>query len=167
MRLAAAILMCVTSVTLAQDRVELRRFPLDSMDELLTKEGVRIDRISTDRGGSVLVRARGFTVVPLVDTGPLDVEDVVVSVRGKMRVVSVKGDAYLELTCRLPGQGEISAQGLQYALSGNRHWTDVEVSYRLRKGEKPENIRVSLVATASGRIWLDDLKLEMAPLPQE
>ena len=168
MKLAFAMLGCLAGLSLAQERVELRHFPLDSADELLTTRVVRIDpKISTDRHGSVLLQSKGYTRVPLVETGALDIENAVIVFRGKMRTTSLKGDAYLEMTCRLPGEGEISARGLQYALSGNRHWTEVEVSYQLRKGEKPENVWVSLVATTKGNVWLDDLRLETAPLAEE
>ena len=162
------MLVCFLSVSLAQERVELRHFPLDSIDELLTKEGVRIDsKISTDHGGSLLLRANGETRVPLVETGSLDIESAEIIFRGKMRVVSLKGDAYLEVTCELPGQG--GDFGTRAAIRAER---EPPLDRRggllpFAQGGEAENVRVSLVATAKGRIWLDDLRLETAPLRDE
>jgi hypothetical protein len=148
--------------------VELKRYSLDTLDGVLTKDGVRIDRTDPAEGsGSLRVDAAGPATVRLFETGDLDVETASLVYRARLRTRDLKGDAYLEMWCQFPGKGEYFSRGLQYSLSGTHAWAGVETPFFLRKGENPDNVRLNLVVTGPGRVWIDDVRLEKAPLPEE
>jgi len=152
----------------AVQEVELKRFPIDSLDGVITRDGVRLDKASTvDGNGSLELKARRATTFRLFETGDLDVEDAVLIYRAQMKTRKVKGDAYLEMWCHFPGGGEYFSRGLQYALSGTNHWIRVETRFLLRKGENPDNVRLNVAITGSGKVWIDDIRLVKAPLPPD
>ena len=161
--------MCLAlAVAGAVQEVELKRFPIDSLDGVITRDGVRLDKASTvDGNGSLELKARRATTFRLFETGDLDVEDAVLIYRAQMKTRKVKGDAYLEMWCHFPGGGEYFSRGLQYALSGTNHWIRVETRFLLRKGENPDNVRLNVAITGSGKVWIDDIRLVKAPLPPD
>ncbi len=160
--------MCLALAAGAVQEVELKRFPIDSLDGVITRDGVRLDRASTvDGNGSLELKARRATTFRLFETGDLDVEDAVLIYRAQMKTRKVKGDAYLEMWCHFPGGGEYFSRGLQYALSGTNHWIRVETRFLLRKGENPDNVRLNVAITGSGKVWIDDIRLVKAPLPPD
>jgi len=159
---------CLALAAGAVQEVELKRFPIDSLDGVITRDGVRLDRASTvDGNGSLELKARRATTFRLFETGDLDVEDAVLIYRAQMKTRKVKGDAYLEMWCHFPGGGEYFSRGLQYALSGTNHWIRVETRFLLRKGENPDNVRLNVAITGSGKVWIDDIRLVKAPLPPD
>ena len=160
--------MCLALAAGAVQEVELKRFPIDSLDGVISRDGVRLDKASTvDGNGSLELKARRATTFRLFETGDLDVEDAVLIYRAQMKTRKVKGDAYLEMWCHFPGGGEYFSRGLQYALSGTNHWIRVETRFLLRKGENPDNVRLNVAITGSGKVWIDDIRLVKAPLPPD
>ena len=49
-------------------------------------------------------------------------------------------------------------------LSGTTDWTTRETPFFLQKGENPDNVRMNLVINGKGTVWIDDIRLLMAPL---
>ncbi len=152
----------------AVEEVELKRFPIESLGEVITRDGVKLDKAATvDGNGSLELTARHPTTFRLFETGDLDVEQAVLIYRAKMKTRKVKGDAYLEMWCHFPGGGQFFSRGLQYSLSGTNHWLTVETKFLLREGENPDNIRLNVVVNGSGKVWIDDIRLVKAPLPPD
>jgi len=145
--------------------VELKRFPLDSLEGVITKSGVEIDKqVSTDGGGSVRATATGPTVVRLFETGDLDVENARLIYQARVRTEGITGQVYLEMWCRFPGKGEFFSRGLQSPLTGTTDWTTEETAFFLKKGENPDNVKLNLVINGSGTAWIDDVRLLKGPL---
>ncbi len=97
---------CLALAAGAVEEVELKRFPIESLDGVITRDGVRLDKAATvDGNGSLELKARHPTTFRLFETGDVDAEEAVLIYRAKMKTRKVKGDAYLEMWCHFPGGG--------------------------------------------------------------
>jgi hypothetical protein len=145
--------------------VELKRYPLDSLEGVITRSGVELDRqVSSDGRGSLRVVAARPTVVRLFETGGLNVEDARLIYQARVRVQDVTGKVYLEMWCHFPGRGEFFSRGLTSPLTGTTGWVSEETPFFLRPGERPDNVKLNLVIDGQGTAWIDDLRLLKGPL---
>ena len=151
---------------------ELKSYPLDSLDGVLTRSGVELDKaVSSDGGGSLKVVAARVAgnghppiTIRLFETGPLEVENARLTYQARLRSEGLEGTAYLEMWCRFPGLGEFFSRGLDRPLTWTTDWTSVETPFFLEKGQKPDNVSLNLVIKGKGTVWIDDLRLLKAPL---
>jgi hypothetical protein len=145
--------------------VELKRFPVDSMDGIITQSGVEIDKaVSSDGKGSLKITATEPTVVRLYETGDIDIENARLIYQAKVRTEGIDGKVYLEMWCHFPGKGEFFSRGLQTPLTGTTNWTMEETPFFLKKGENPDNIRLDIAIDGKGTAWIDDIRLMKGPL---
>ncbi|OGW53033.1 MAG: hypothetical protein A2Y81_09795 [Nitrospirae bacterium RBG_13_43_8] len=157
-----AVVGCAKSST---EVVELKRFPLDTVEGIITQSGVEIDKtVSSDGKGSLKITATEPTVVRLFDTGDIDVENARLIYQAKVRTEGIDGKVYLEMWCHFPGKGEFFSRGLQTPLTGTTNWTTEETPFFLKKGENPDNIRLNIVIDGEGTAWIDDIRLLKGPL---
>ena len=75
-------------------------------------------------------------------------------------------DAYLEMLAVSP-EGEFFSRGLDSALTGTTDWTAESISFDLREGQNPTNVKMNLVVDGTGTVWIDDAKLLKAPLKRQ
>lgn len=144
---------------------EVGRFPVNDMAGLITRSGVQIDKaITSDGGGSLLVTADAPVTVKLYETGDIDLENAQLIYRARLRTENVEGQVYLEMWCSFPGKGEFFSRALQSTLSGTMEWSTQETPFFLQKGENPDNVKMNLVINGKGKVWIDDIRLVMAPL---
>ena len=145
--------------------VELKKFPIDSVEGIITRSGVGIDRdISSDGNGSLRMTSTKPTTIRLFETGDIDVENARLIYQARVRTENVEGQVYLEMWCHFPGKGEFFSRGLQTPLTGTTEWTTEETPFFLKKGENPDNVKLNLVITGKGTAWIDDIRLLKAPL---
>ena len=138
----------------------LKRFPIDSMEGLITLSGVQIDNeISSDGKGSLKITVSKPTVIRLFETGDIDIENARLIYQAKVRTQDVEGQVYLEMWCHFPSKGEFFSRGLQTPLTGTTGWTTEETPFFLRKGENPDNVKLNLVINGKGTAWIDDIRL--------
>jgi hypothetical protein len=148
-----------------QDVVELKKFPIDSPEGIITQSGVQFDKeISSDGNGSLRIIATGPTVVRLFELGDIDIENSRLIYLAKVRTEGVEGQVYLEMWCQFPGKGEFFSRGLQTPLTGTTNWTREETPFFLEKGENPDNVRLNLVINGKGTAWIDDIRVLKGPL---
>jgi len=144
---------------------EIKKFPVNSMDGIITRSGVRIDKkVSSDGKGSLRITANGPTVVRLFEVRGLDVEDARLIYQAKVRTKNIEGQVFLEMWCHFPGKGDFFSRGLQSPLTGTTEWTTLETPFFLRKGEKPDYVKLNLVINGKGIAWIDDIRLIKGPL---
>jgi len=144
---------------------DLRRYPLDSLEGVITASGVELDTTtSTDGGGSLKIAADGPTVVRLFETGPVDAENARLTYQARLRTQEVQGPVYLEMWCHLPGQGESFSRGIDDPLTGTTEWTTAETPFLLKQGQRPDNVKLNLVIGGKGTVWIDDVRLLKGPL---
>jgi len=157
-----SILGCSSS---AQDVVELKAFPLDSLDGILTRSGVQLDKQnSSDGKGAIKIIATEPTTLRLFEVSGIEVEEARLIYRAKVKTEGVEGQVFLEMWCHFPDKGEFFARGLQSPLTGKTNWTTQETPFFLKKGEKPDFIRLNLVIKGKGAVWIDDIHLLKGPL---
>ncbi len=162
--LAAGLLLAGCSK--ASEEPELvRHYPVDSLDEVLTKTAVVFDPEITDDGkGSIRLTASEPGQWALFETGDVDVENARLIYQARLRTEGVRGKVYLEMLCRFPGKGEFFSRALHAPLSGSTDWTSQETPFFLKKGENPDNVKLNVVVEGTGTVWIDDIRLVKGPL---
>jgi hypothetical protein len=127
-------------------------------DRPITESGISIDeggwRIETREAGSV-------RLFELAEPG---VERCVLTYRAELKAADVKGGAYLEMWCRLPGRGEFFSKGLDQKAKGTIDWSWYEVPFNLKAGERPDLIRLNVAFDGPGTLWVRKLELLRTPL---
>lgn len=144
---------------------ELRHFPLNNTNGIITRSNVAFDKhSSSDGNGSLRVNVTAPTVVRLFEVGDLNVENARLIYQAKVRTEGVDGHVYLEMWCHFPGKGEFFSRSLQTPLSGTTNWTTEETPFFLKKGQTPDYIKLNLVINGTGTAWIDDIRLLKGPL---
>jgi hypothetical protein len=148
-----------------QEVVELKKFPIDSLEGIITQSGVQFDKeVSSDGNGSLKMVATEPTVVRLFELGDIDVENARLIYQAKVRTEGVERQVYLEMWCHFLGKGEFFSRGLQTPLTGTTNWTTEETPFFLKKGENPDNVKLNLVINGKGTAWIDDIRVLKSPL---
>ena len=111
-------------------------------------------------------RAQTFRLFEVSGPG---VEDCTVFYLAKLKTEGLTGRAYLEMWCRLPGRGEFFSKGIMNTVTGTNDWVSCEIPFFLKKGQKPDLIRLNLIVEAvgklfwkkpvAGRIWVKEVAL--------
>ncbi len=149
----------------SQEVVELKKFPIDSLEGIITQSGVQFDKeVSSDGNGSLKITATEPTVVRLFELGDIGVENARLIYQAKVRTEGVEGQVYLEMWCHFPGKGEYFSRGLQTPLTGTTNWTTEETPFFLKKGEHPDNVKLNLVINGKGTAWIDYIRVLKGPL---
>lgn len=153
--------------TLPVQSEEVARFPLNSLSELATTEGVNIDTgVTTDGVGSVRVDAEGPTTVTLLEVTDLDAQNTTLTFEARVRSQDLQGSAHIEMEVFLPEQEPVSTPGLGRMVSGTTEWGVATTSFYFQPGQQPEAVRLNLVVDGAGTVWLDEVRLLRTPLPK-
>jgi hypothetical protein len=149
----------------SQEVVELKRFPVNSLEGIITQTGVEFDKeISSDGKGSLRITATEPTVARLFEIADIDIENARLIYQAKVCTKDIQGQVFLEMWCHFPGKGEFFSRSLQSPLSGSKEWTSIETPFFFKKGEKPDLIKLNLVVNGKGTAWIDDIRLIKGPL---
>jgi hypothetical protein len=118
---------------------------------------------------AVCTKAQTYRLFEVPEPG---VEECTVLYRAKLKTEGLTGKAYLEMWCRLPSRGEFFSKGLNQPVTGSNDWVSCEIPFHLKKGEKPDLIRLNLAVVATGfifkkavagKVWIKDVELLKAP----
>ena len=146
--------------------VELKHFPLDSLEGVRATSGVSFDpKTSADGKGSLRVDAREPMTVPLFEANDVSVENATLIYQASLQSENLDGKAFLEMWVRIPGKGEFFSRGLDRPITGTMSWMTVATPFFLQAGQKPDLIRLNLVVQGKGRVWIDDVHLMRGPSP--
>lgn len=110
-------------------------------------------------GNAWLVNARGEQVVRLFEVADPGAEHCMLTYRATMKSENLEGRAFLEMWCRLPGRGEFFSKGLSQPLKGTTEWASCEIPFRLKKGQRPDSIKLNLAIEGRGKVWIKDIEL--------
>jgi hypothetical protein len=139
---------------------EIKHFPLDDLEGVISQTGVELDKnISKDGNGSLRIAVTDPTVIRLFETGDIDLENARLTYKANIRTEDLKGQAFLEMWCSFPGKGEYFSRALHAPLSGNNEWTSQETPFFLEKNDNPDNVKLNIVINGSGTVWIDDIRL--------
>lgn len=160
--LALSLAACSTKPS---EVVELKRFPLDSLDGVLTRSDVTLDaQISSDGKGSLRLAASKPMLFRLFEVEGLHLENSRLIFRAKLRSENLTGEAYLEMWARFPGKGEFFSRSLQQTIKGTTEWVSIETPFFFKKGEQPDLIKLNVAVNGAGTVWVDDIVLVKAGL---
>ena len=134
---------------LAAQEVEIRRLPLDS---IVDKAAAQID------GDAIKAQTETGATVRLFEVADPGIDNMTLVYEALVRT-EMSGRAYLQMWCRFPAKGEFFSLGLDTEAQGTRGWTLMRTSFFLKKGEKPDLIRLNLVLEGKGSAWIKDIRL--------
>lgn len=121
------------------------------------------DCVAAERDAWV-VDASGPQTVRLFEVAVPGVEHCTLAYRARLKTEGLAGRAYLEMWCRLPGRGEFFSRGLDQVVTGTTDWGSYEIPFLLKKGQRPDLLKLNLAVEGTGRIWLKDVEVLMTPL---
>jgi hypothetical protein len=125
----------------------------------ITRTGIRVEN------GAWHIDARAEEqTIRLFEVENPAVEDCLLTYRAELKAEGLQGRAFLEMWCRLLGRGEFFSKGYQQAVSGTVDWARYEIPFYLRRGQKPDLIRLNVVVEGQGTVWLRDVELLKTPL---
>ncbi|MDZ7725154.1 MAG: hypothetical protein U5R06_20640 [candidate division KSB1 bacterium] len=144
---------------------ELKHYPVDNLDNLLTSENVELDTsVTADGNGALRVTVEDTTVVPLYKAGDIDVENARLVYQAQLRTRDLQGNCYLEMWCVFPEKGRYFSRGLQNPLTGDTDWVQRAILFNLKEGENPDSVEFNLVVNGQGTVWIDDIRVIRRPL---
>lgn len=111
-----------------------------------------------------MIDSKGNQTVRLFEVEGPQLEQCLLTYRARMKAEAVSGRAYLEMWCRLPGRGEFFSKGLNQTITGTTDWCSYEIPFYLKKGQRPDLIKLNVVIEGTGKIWLKDVELLKTPL---
>jgi len=135
---------------------------LESLDGLLTRDGVTLETQAWQGRAGMRIEAHGPTSVRLAEVQTKGAEVVVLTYRGHLRAANLKGRAYLEMRCSIPGKGELVSRALDAAVAGTSEW--VTQATRLSLGNEPraQTVRLNVQIEGSGVVWVSNVLLAQA-----
>lgn len=136
----------------------MKRF--DATAKTITQDGV-----STE-GDAWRIAAKENRTVRLFEIPDPGVEDCLVTYRADMKAEGLEGRAYLEMWCRMPGGGEYFSKGLDNPVKGTTDWASYQTPFFLRKGERPDMLKLNVVIEGKGTLWVKNVELLKGPLPE-
>lgn len=164
--LLLVVLICITGCSSCSNReVELKRFPIDSLDGIINQSDIQIDKqISSDGHGSLRITATEPKTVQLFEIRDVNIENAKLIYRAQVRTDNLNGQIYLEIRCHFPNKAELFSRRRLTQMTGTKDWTKQEAVYYLGKGMKPDNIKLNLVINGKGTVWIDDVRLLKGPI---
>ena len=144
-----------------------KTFPMDTLEGLISQDMAEIDEdIYVNGGGSLKIVSDSSEkrTIRLYEIPPWDLEGSILNYQAKLKSLNLKGKAYLEMWCDIPGKGKFFSRGLEQPISGTTDWTKTNIPFRLEPDQKPANIKLNLVVEGPGTIWIDDITLSSNPL---
>lgn len=151
--------------------VEIKAYSLDTLDNILTKLSVvELDEeISSDGKASLKINVKEPVMINLFKSGDIDVEDAKLVYQAKIKTQEFKGKVYLEMWCYFEKDGQLSryfSRDLNTPITGDTEgWQLEQTPFFLKKDQNPVDVELNVVIQGTGTVWVDDVKLMRAPLP--
>jgi hypothetical protein len=154
----ATVLLATTGLNAAQAKV-LKKFALDT--PTLSKDV----QVAPEEKAWVIQSDKAQTI-KLFEVADPGVEECMLTYRAQLKSEGLEGQGYLEMWCRFPGAGEYFSRGLANPVTGSTNWASYETPFFLKKGQKPDLIKLNLVLKGPGKVWMKNVQLLKGPLPK-
>jgi hypothetical protein len=125
----------------------------------ITRTGIRVEH----GAWQIDARAEEQTIRVFEVENPA-VEQCLLTYRAELKAEDLRGRAFLEMWCRLPGRGEFFSKGYQQAVSGTVDWAHYEIPFYLKRDQKPDLIKLNVVVEGAGTMWLRNVEVLKTPL---
>jgi hypothetical protein len=110
-------------------------------------------------GDAWLIDSAEPQVVRLFEVPDPGVDQGLLAYRASLKSQNFSGRTYLEMWCRLPGRGEFFSRGVNQTISGTTEWSSFQIPFRLKKGQRPDLIKLNLAVEGHGKVWIKDIEL--------
>ena len=101
----------------------LKQYPIQDLDQVLTKSNVALDSdVTSDGNGSLRISVDQPSTIRLYETGDLDVENARLTYQAKVRTENLEGRAYLEMWCQFSGRGEYFSRWGKASAKASSAW---------------------------------------------
>lgn len=114
--------------------------------------------------GAWKIDCREPRTVRLYEVADPGVEKCVLTFRARLKTVDLEKGAYLEMWCRFPGRGEFFSKGIHQKATGTSDWASYETPFYLKQGQRPDLVKLNLVAEGKGAVWVREVELLQTPL---
>jgi hypothetical protein len=143
----------------------IRRFSPDLDIPMTTPrdEGGERSKITEFDGGWRVVTNHKRTF-QLFDVVNADAAGSKLTYRAELCCRDVRGRAYLEMWCRIPGQGEFYSKGVHRAVNGTKTWQSCEAYMYMRRGHQADRIRLCVTIDGDGIVEMRDATLAAQPV---
>ena len=153
-------LLLIISCSGLPEKSELKYFPINDLNGIITQSGIEIDKsVSDDGNGSIKITTSKPLVIQLYSIDDLKVDDTQIIYEANVKSEGLSGQAYLEMWCVFKDKGEYFSRGFDSVISGNTDWKTIRTVFQLNKGEMPDRIKLNVVVNGVGTIWIDDIHL--------
>ena len=143
----------------------IKKFPVDSANEVITRKNVSTDSgISSDGSGSLKIAVSGTQTLPLYRLGDIDLDNAFLVYEAALRTENLDGEVFLEMKVFYQGKGEFFSRNYETPLSGTTDWTVKSTPFKLREGANPDIVELNIYVNGQGTVWIDDIKLLKRPL---
>lgn len=144
----------------------VKTLSMSTLDDIQTDLEVEIDDFYTyDGDGSLYVSVERPMPIKLIKINDIRFDDAQLVVQARISSEDWEGLLFFEVKAKLAGmRNEIIANNLQTSITGDTSWTIREVTYPIKKNQKPLWIEVNLIAVGTGSVWIDEIKFIKAKL---
>ena len=136
--------------------VTLRTFSIS--DQIISQDSIVIQQ------DAWYIDSKEKQTIRLFEVANPDVEQCMLMYRAQLKTENMQGRTYLEMWCRLPGRGEFFSKGLHNAVKGTNDWSSYEIPFYLKRGQKPDLLKLNLVVEGNGKVWIKMVELLYTPL---
>jgi hypothetical protein len=143
----------------------LKEFSINDTTQVMMTSTSFDEKVSYDGDGALRINVNGDAIIPLFNTGDIDIEDATLLYKAKLKSENLDGVAFLQMWCVFDDNSEHFSKGLNTSITGTRDWQESQTPFFLKKGENPTNVKLQLVVSGTGTVWIDDIKIEKAKLP--
>jgi hypothetical protein len=158
---SASVLLVFLLVQPAQGD-ELRMLALDDASSLGTS--VSTDSVVKQEGnGSIRISTLWPTTICLAEVQELNVENVKLIYRAKVKSEKLEGTAFLEMWCNV-GKGQYFSRGMNSVVTGTMDWRTLQTVFFLQPGQSARKATLNIVINGKGTVWIDDVHLLKEPL---
>ncbi len=109
------------------------------------------------------LKCRAPEIVSLFEIENPRIEGCLLTYRAEMRSEGLRSSACLELSCHFPDEAPLIRLGWHHLLSGDQNWEYYELTQRLRPGQRPDQVLLSLAIEGPGTIWLKNVQVIVTP----
>ncbi len=167
------------------DERKIWAYPLSSLDEIITTQGVSIDNDNTkDGNGALLIDTETPVIVELIELSDININSSRVAFSGVIKTEglvaavgktitknigkkkknkdidqSSKGIAYIEMLVRYEDGEELVSRGPRVPFSGDNDWRSAETILYVDKSENPQRVKLNLVVDGAGKVWIDSASM--------
>jgi hypothetical protein len=104
-------------------------------------------------------------IVDLFEMEQPEIDKAELTFRAQLRTENAQGRVYLEMRCRFPGgEQSVAREPADQGATGTADWSPHEARLRLKPGQRPDQIMMSLAGQGAGIVWVKDVELLRTPL---